>query len=282
MKGPSASSPPSETARQAVLTAVYGRHAEQLDRTFASFARVKNCSLHAFVVGDTLPRNQAPGIRYHLRPPDPRFLHPLRDVDFRRWLFVDEVEADFVLVVDGADVLCLRPLEPLSDLLKGGAVGAVVEHNGGRYLETGQYTSNFVNAGVTFWNVAASRELRQKIVARGRRHFRNLIDDQLALNELLHTEWFDRLTLLPCQYNYRGSLGPRPFGWPRVHSLDGVRIYHNKHWLNEARARAETPAHGRAVPLPTDAPPPGPWQQRWRRLKTRLSRKGLPPWWPRG
>ncbi|RME90806.1 MAG: hypothetical protein D6766_12725, partial [Verrucomicrobia bacterium] len=193
--------------RQAILTAVYGAHAERLDETFASFGRTPGCTLHAFVVGRELPRRQVEGVRYHLRPPDASFGHPMREVDYRRWLFVDEVEADWVLVVDGLDVACLQPLPPFATLLRDAWVGACVEHNGGRYLPGGLYTSNFVNAGVTFWNVAASRPLREEVVARGRRFFRSLVDDQLALNEVLHCRYPDRLVLLPCHYNFRASLG---------------------------------------------------------------------------
>lgn len=268
--------------KQAVLTAVYGNHAERLDETFTSFARHAAGELHAFVVGDRLPRNQVAGVRYHLREPDSRYVHPMRDVDYRRWLFVDEVGADSVLVVDGLDVLCLQPLPPFASLLKGGWVAAAVEHNGGRYLGNGLYTSNFVNAGVTFWDVAASRELRETIAERGRARFRSLVDDQLALNELLHARYPDRLTLLPCHYNYRGSLGRLPWGWPKTRTLDGVRIYHNGHWVGAAR-QMTMPA-GQAVldELPADANAPGVWAQRWRRFLGRMQRTGFPPWLPRG
>lgn len=270
---------PGPESREVVVTVVYGGHAEQLDFTFASFRRHPDADLHAFVVGDRLPRNRVAGVTYHLRPPDPAFGHPLRDVDYRRWLFIDELDTDFALVVDGMDVLCLQPLGSLAGLLKGGWVGAAVEHAGGRYLGGGHFTSNFVNAGVTLWNVRASAPLRQEIVARGRQRFRNLVDDQLALNELLHTRYFDRLTLLPCHYNYRGSLGPAPFGWPRCRTLDGIRIYHNRHWIQEAKALkvADRAALGELEP---DAAPPGKWRQRFRRLLCRWQRAGYPSWWP--
>lgn len=278
---PTPTQAPPPSGRQAVLTAVYGTHAERLDETFVTFQRSSNCTLHAFVVGRELPRRQLEGIHYHLRPPDPAFGHPMRDVDYRRWLFVDEVEADWVLVVDGLDVACLRPLPPFVSLLREGWVAASVEHQGGRYLPGGLYTSNFVNAGVTFWNVRASRPLRQEVVARGRRFFRSLVDDQLALNEVLHCRYPDRLVLLPCHYNYRASLGIGPWGWPRTRSLDGVYLYHNGHWVRQALRRkvGEAPP---LAPLPAEERPPGRWTQWWRRLAGRWRRWGLPPWWPRG
>lgn len=272
--------PPSPAGlREAIVTVVYGDHAGQLDYSFASFRRNTGVPLHAFVVGDRLPANQVEGITYHRREPDPAYVHPMRDVDYRRWLFIDELDADVALVVDGMDVLCLQPLGSLARLLKGGWIGAAVEHSGGRYLGNGLYTSNFVNAGVTLWDIRASAPLRQEIAARGRARFRNLVDDQLALNELLHTRYVDRLTLLPCHYNYRGSLGPKPFGWPVCRSLDGIRIYHNRHWIREARKLAPD-AQAPLANLDTDIAPPGKWGQRLVRLACRWRRTGYPPLWP--
>ncbi|MBK9137941.1 MAG: hypothetical protein IPM17_04155 [Verrucomicrobia bacterium] len=260
--------------RQAVVTVVYGSHAERLDYTFTSFHRNPHLELHAFVIGDRLPANQVAGVRYHLRAPDRSFSHPMRDADFRRWCFIDELEVEYAVVVDGMDVLCLRPIPPLPELLRGGAFAGCVEHDGGRRLGGGLYTSNFLNAGVTFWNIAASRAMRQEIETRGRTRYRNLVDDQLALNEVIHTRYFDHITLLPCHYNYRGSLGPRPAGWPRTSSLDGVRIYHNRHWIEEAKRRVPTADRPPLSVLPPDAGPLNAWQQRWRRFVTRWRREG--------
>ncbi|MBM3883849.1 MAG: hypothetical protein FJ387_29790 [Verrucomicrobia bacterium] len=260
--------------RQAALTVVYGAHAALLDYSFSSFARNPFLELHAFVLGDRLPQAQVQGITYHRRAPDPTFRHPMRDADFRRWLFLDELGVDFALVVDGVDVLCLQELPPIPELLRGGWVGACVEHGGGRFLAQGLYTSNFLNAGVTFWDVAATRQLRQEIVERGRTSFRNLVDDQLAFNELLHTRYFDRLTVLPCQYNFRGSLGPKPWGWPQVRSLDGVRIYHNGHWIDAAKRLLPVKPQAELLALPPDHHAPGRCAQWWRRWLCRWRRIG--------
>ncbi len=268
-----------KSPKQVVVTAVYGNHADRLDYTFKSFARNPDCELHAFVVGRELPKRRVEAITYHQRDADAEFGHPLRDVDFRRWLFLDDLKADLALVVDGMDVLCLRPLEPFESLLKGGWVGAAVEHAGGRYLAGGLYTSNFVNAGVTFWDIKASAPIRQEIAARGRRRYRNQVDDQLALNELLHTRFMDRLTLLPCHYNYRGSLGRKPFGWPTTRNLDGVRLYHNRHWIEQAK-RLSPAGKADLSSLPEDKRNPGQWTARWRRLGMRFQRTGYAPWWP--
>lgn len=270
MNPPTRPGPP----RQAVVTVVYGTHTERLDYTFASFAKNTDLELHAFIVGDRLPANQVAGVRYHLRPPDPSFSHPMRDADFRRWLFIDELDADYAAVVDGMDVLCLRPLPPIRDLLRGACFAGCVEHGGGRHLGGGAYTSNFLNAGVTYWDVAASRELRREVERRGRARYRNQVDDQLALNEVIHARYFDQVTLLPCHFNYRGSLGPRPRGWPRTPNLDGIRVYHNSHWIAEAKTLMPPADRAQLSPLPPDPGPVGTWVQRWRRFQTRWRREG--------
>jgi hypothetical protein len=257
-----------------VVTVVYGTHTERLDHTFSSFAGHDHLELHAFVVGDRLPANQVPGIRYHLRAPDPAFSHPMRDADFRRWRFIDELDVDYALVVDGMDVLCLQRLPPLPELLRGACFAGCVEHGGGRHLAGGLYTSNFLNAGVTFWDVKASVELRREVEARGRTRYRNLVDDQLALNEVIHTRYFDGITILPCQYNYRGSLGPKPGGWPRTPHLDGVRIYHNGHWIPEAKQLLPVRAQAELAALEPDSGALSPVWQRWRRFTTRWRREG--------
>ncbi len=269
-----ASKPAPDFPRQAVVTVVYGDHAERLDHTFSSFAQNPHLELHAFVLGNRLPVNQVPGIRYHLRAPDPSFSHPMRDADYRRWRLIDELDADYALVVDGLDVLCLRPLPPLPDILRGAWFAGCVEHRGGRHLAGGLYTSNFLNAGVTFWDVRASVDLRREVERRGRTRYRNLVDDQLALNEVIHARYFDRVVILPCQYNYRGSLGPAPRGWPRNPNLDGVYLYHNRHWIHRARQLLPVAMSAQLPELPADTGPLGPWQQRWRRLLTRWRREG--------
>jgi hypothetical protein len=254
--------------RQVCVTTVFGAHAERLDHTFISFAQHPFLELHAFVLGRQLPRRQLPGITYHLKEPDSTWSHPIRDADFRRWLFIDELDADYALVVDGCDVLCLQPIPEIPELLKGGWLGAVCEHPSGRYVE-GVYIGNFVNAGVTFWDIKASKNLREEVVARGRTRFRNYVDDQLCLNEVVFAKYLDKLTILPCIYNYRAYLNRRVRGWPTTNRLDGVRIYHH----DEAeRAKRLLPV-GRnppLVPLESDEKPLSRWECFLRRLKQRF------------
>lgn len=258
--------------RQACVTVVYGSHAERLDRTFISFAQNPFLELHAFVLGNRLPEKRLPGITYHLRASDPSWSHPMRDADFRRWLLIDELGVDYALVVDGCDVLCMQPIPEIPILLKGGWLAAVCEHPNGRYVE-GIYIGNFVNAGVTFWDVKASRPLREEVVARGRIRFRNYVDDQLCLNEVVFAHYLDRLTILPCVYNYRAYFNHRVRGWPTTESFDGVRIYHHDE-IEEALAQLPVKP---SPPLRALVPDPGPvgryiqlWRRLWQRLKPHL------------
>lgn len=260
-----------ETIRQVAVTVVFGSHAERLDETFTSFAQNPFLELHAFVLGDTLPARRSKGIIYHLRTPDPSFSHPIRDADYRRWEFIDDLDAEFALVVDGCDVLCLQAIPELPDLLKGGWLAAVQEHAGSRYVAGGVYTGSFVNAGVTLWDVRASKPLREEVVARGRIRFRNYVDDQLALNEVVFARYLDRLTLLPCIYNYRAYYRRRVRGWPTTDSFDGVRIYHHDEWRKAQACLpvAADPALGALVP---ETGPISPRKQFWRRIGQRLKR----------
>ncbi len=254
--------------RQACVTVVYGSHAERLDRTFTSFAQNSFLELHAFVLGESLPNRRFPGITYHLRPTEPAWSHPMRDADFRRWVLIDELGVDYALVVDGCDVLCMQPIPELPELLRGGWLAAVCEHPNGRYIE-GIYVGSFVNAGVTFWDVRASKPLRDQVVARGRVRFRNYVDDQLCLNELVFARYLDRLTLLPCTYNYRAFLGRRVSGWPSTDSLDGVRIYHHDE-IERAKTQLPVRPNPPLVPLVPDSGPVGRQVQFLRRLRQRL------------
>ena len=165
-----------------------------------------NVELHAFILGDQLPQRRIPGIQYHLLAPSPDFSHPLREVYFRRMEVLDDLGVDYAMTVDSFDVLCLQPLPPFEQMLGNADVGACVEHQGGRYVLGQGYTSSFLNGGVFLWNVPRSRDIRAEIVARGRTHFRTLADDQFCLNEVIQTKYFDRLRILPCQYNYRAYL----------------------------------------------------------------------------
>lgn len=252
------------SVRQVVVTVVYGQHAERLDETFSSFLVNPFLEAHAFIVGHSLPKNRVPEIHYHLKAPDPSFHHPMRDVDFRRWLFIDELDADFALVVDGCDVFCLQPIPEIPKLLKGGWLAAVAEHPSGWYVEGRIYIGNFVNAGVTFWDVRASRPLREEIVERGRKRFRTLWDDQLCLNEVVFAKYLDKLTLLPCIYNYRAFFRRKVWGWPVTMSLDGVKIYHNEDW-RLAKMHGPWNENPPLVELKADKRRLGFWQHLWRR-----------------
>ena len=97
-------------------------------------------------------------------------------------------------MVDNTDVLCLQPLPEIPELLRGADFAASVEHDGGRYLAGQGYTSTYINCGVTFWRVPPTRQMRAEIVERGRSHFRN-IDDQMSINEVIQTKYYDRMIL---------------------------------------------------------------------------------------
>lgn len=261
-----------DSIRQAVVTVASGSHAEHLDRTFTSFARNPFLELHAFVIGDRLPARQLPGIHYHLEAPDPGFSHPMRDLYYRRFLFVDTLGVDYALIVDNSDVLCLRSLPELPALLRGAALGVCVEHAGARYLAGQGYTSNYFNAGVTFWNLETSRAMRQEIVARGRARFRS-VEDQLTLNEVVNTRYFHDVLILPCQYNYRALLAPATYrGWPTVTHLDGVIIYHCAPSVAAAKALPPNAAHAVLADLPPDPGPLTPRQQFWRKVRSRFEK----------
>src|SRR5688572_20345260 len=188
--------------KQVAVTVAFGPFAERLDRTFSSFLQNPFLELHAFIIGDKLPDKRVPGVQYHLRPPDPAFVHSLRDAVYRRWLFIDDLGAEYAVVVDNTDVLCMQPLPEIPAILRGAVFAAGVEHMGGRYLLGQGYTSSYINCGVTFWHVPSTREIRKQIIARGRAQFRN-IDDQMSINEVFHTRYYDQLVILPSQYNYR-------------------------------------------------------------------------------
>jgi hypothetical protein len=258
--------------QSAIVTVAYGHSTERLDYTFLSFAE-KNPSvaLHAFIIGDRLPERRLPQITYHLVEPVPEFSHPLREVYFRRMLLVDRLAAvDYALVVDSYDVLCLQRLPPFEELIGNAALGACVEHLGGRYILGQGYTANFLNCGVVFWNVPASRHIREEIVTRGRTHFRTIADDQFCLNEVVQTRYYDSLRILPSQYNYRCYLGVRKRGWPTVAHLDGVKIYHNATSMERARMMAPKAEVAALPELERDGAPLTGGQRFWRRVRNRF------------
>src|SRR5438874_9994352 len=149
-------------SRQIVATVATGPFAERLDHTFTSFAQNKFLELHAFIIGDKLPERQLPGIAYHLFKADLSFMGGLRDAYYRRLIFLDEIGAEFALLVDNSDVLCMQPLPELPQLLRGASFAACVEHAGSRYIAGQAWTSCYFNAGVTFWNVPASKRMREQ------------------------------------------------------------------------------------------------------------------------
>lgn len=256
--------------KQVAVTVASGGHGERLDQTFSSFQRCPFLELHAFILGDRLPENQVPGIHYHLVAPDPAFQDAMRDLYYRRFLFIDELQADYAVIVDNSDVLCLQPLPPLPQLLRGAMFAGCAEHQAGRYLLGQGYTSNYLNAGVTIWDVAASRAAREEIVARGRSRFRS-VDDQLTLNEVLQTKYYDQITLLPCQYNYRAHLAPtKTRGWPTVDHLDGVVLYHNSHCVAAAKQLTNLRAKAGLADLKTDNAPLTPLRRALRKIQNRF------------
>jgi hypothetical protein len=253
--------------RQVVVTTVFGSQINQLDKTFLSFSRNRHLELHAFIVGDKLPAVRHPEIKYHLCPPDDGFVHPFRDCQHRRFVFMDQLDVEYALLVDGTDVLCLQDLPPLPELLRGASVGGCVEYNGGARLMCGLGCANYMNDGVTFWHLPSSRDIREAVVKRGRSMFRTLWDDQESFNEVVNLEYPDRLVILPCQYNYRGLLNERRRGWATVSSLDGVKIYHCRLCVEAAKKIPPVAPSVPLKPLPADKVPPGPWRQNWRRFR---------------
>jgi len=259
--------------RAAVVTVAFGHSTEHLDHTFTSFAKNTAASLHAFILGKKLPTQRLDGINYHLVEPQSDFSHPLREVYFRRMELLDTLDIDYALVVDSYDVLCLQPLPELEKILAGFDVAACVEHMGARYVMGQGYSANFLNGGVFFWNVPGSRDIRREIVARGRRYFRTLADDQFCINEVLLTTYYDRLRILPCQYNYRAYLQQRQRGWPTVSHLDGVLIYHNAACIANAKRLLPVKVRATLPQLPHDTRPLTNRERFWRRLKLRFQ-----PW----
>ena len=257
--------------RQIVATVATGPFAERLDRTFTTFAQNRFLELHAFIIGERLPEKRLPNVQYHLFPPDPAFMGEMRDAYYRRLLFLDELGADFALLVDNSDVLCMQPMPELPQLLRGAALAGCTEHASSRYIEGQGWTGCYLNAGVTFWNIAASKQMRQEIVARGRTRFRS-VEDQLTLNEVIQTRYYDQFIVLPSQYNFRAHYKLRRGGWPAVDSLDGVVIYHNSHCVAEAKKLIPVGARAKLPDLVADRGVLSDREKFWRKLQLRLQR----------
>jgi hypothetical protein len=265
--------------QQVIVTTVFGPKAETIAKTFASFAKVPHTELHVFVFNEALPQTRHPQMHYHLVKHDPAFVSVRRDALFRRWIVADQLEAEYALVVDGTDAICLHELPPFADLLRGTVLAASTEWGPPVRIMGQGFTSTYINAGVTFWNLPASRPLRQEVIARGRSYYRGPFDDQTALNEVAQTSYFDRIRILPPQYNWR-ALYQKNFrswhhnfrNWPRVDCLDGVQIYHNQHCVDEVlgAVASRAPAARAVLPaLPVDAGPLSPKALLWRRLAHR-------------
>jgi hypothetical protein len=261
----------SQSSRSAIVTLAMGQATERLDHTFLSFAE-KNpgIPLHAFILGDVLPQRRFAQIQYHLLKSILDFSDPHREVYFRRLEILDELDVDYALTVDCFDVLCLQPLPPFEQLLAGAHVAAAVERFGCCYILGQGYTSNFLNGGVFLWNVPRSRDIRSEVLQRGRAHLRNIQDDQLCLNEVINTKYFDRLRILPTQYNFRAFLNKRYRGWPTVTHLDGVVLYHNVACIAEAKKLQNPKPRAELPPLPLDGRPLTPSEIFWRRLRNKF------------
>ncbi|MEY2409030.1 MAG: hypothetical protein QOF48_1700 [Verrucomicrobiota bacterium] len=260
-------------SRSAIVTVAFGHSTEKLDHTFASFGKHNpGVALHAFIIGTDLPKRRLDAIQYHLVAPVPDFSDPLREVYFRRIELIDRLDVDQALVVDSYDVLCLQALPPFEVLLAGSDVAACVEHMGARYVKGQGYTANFLNGGVFFWNLAGSRAMRKEIVERGRAHFRTIADDQYVINEVIQTKYFDRLRILPCQYNYRAYLNRKQRGWPTVTHLDGVLIYHNAVCMHAAKNLGPVKPRAELPELERDARPLTEKEQFWRKLQLRFEK----------
>jgi hypothetical protein len=254
--------------RQIVATVATGPFAERLDKTFTTFASNRFLELHAFIIGERLPERRLDGITYHLFKPDPAFMDSMREAYYRRLLFLDEVGADFALLVDNSDVIPMQPLPELPQILRGAAFAGVPEHAGSRYFAGQGWTSCYFNAGVTFWNIPASKQMRADIVKRGRTRFRS-VEDQLTLNEVIHTLYFRDLIVLPSQYNFRAYYKVRQRGWPTVSNLDGVLIYHNAASVMEAKKLIPVKPAATLPELIADTAPLSDWQKFWRKMQLR-------------
>jgi len=262
--------------RQVVVTTVFGPIAETLDRTFGTFEKIPEAELHVFVYGDALPQNRLATAQYHLVRHDPEFVSVRRDALFRRWTLPDSLGADYALVVDAGDAVCVRPLPRFSELLRGGSFAGSPEWVRPMRILGQGFTSTYINAGVTFWNLPKSAKIRTEVANRGRTHYRGPFDDQTVLNEVLNTLYFEEMTVLPSQFNWRAYYKRSYISWkshfrfwPRVDSLDGVYIYHNQHChaLVADEIQGRQPPERAVLPiLPKDEHPLSAWTLFWRRL----------------
>ncbi len=258
---------------EAIATVAFDHGIDKLDRSFLSFAKNKNMDLHAFIIGDRLPGKRYPEITYHLKDPDPSFGHIHRDQGYRRFQFIEELDYEFVLLVDALDVLCLQKLPSIQSLLRGASLAATVEHQGAQYILGQQYTSSYINNGVTFWDIPASTDMRSEIVERGRKAARTIYgDNQIAFNEVVHTRYYDQLILLPTQYNCRAFLNKKRRRWPTISNLDGVVLYHCGACIEDAKRILPVKPKAILPELQTRPCPTNRLGQVLRRIKYRVCR----------
>jgi len=145
----------------AIVTVAFGHSTEHLDYTFLSFAE-KNpgVPLHAFIIGQELPKRRLDRITYHLVEPVPDFSHPLREIYFRRVELLDRLEVNYALVVDSYDVLCLQSLPAFEKILSSPWCRCID-------------TATLLNLGpveteATFGNVVVLRDQREPLTAGAR------------------------------------------------------------------------------------------------------------------
>ena len=92
----------------------------------------------------------------------------------------------------------------------------------------------------------------------------------MVINEVVQTKFYDRLRILPTQYNFRGYLNRKQRGWPTVTHLDGVVIYHNASCMDEAKKLGPVKVRADLPPLPKDAAPLNEQEQFWRKMRQRF------------
>lgn len=124
---------------------------------------------------------------------------------------------------------------------------------------------------MVFWNLLASRGIREEIVARGPSHFRTVADDQFCLNEVVQTKYFDQLRILPCQFNYRSHiLNVRQSAIATVGHLDGIMIYHNARCMDLAKQLRPVRPKAQLPELEPDGKPLTKREMFWRRVGQKL------------
>jgi len=265
--------------RQVIVTTVFGSGIDRLGKTLPTFRRIADTELHVFVYSASLPTKRLPGLHYHLVEPDPRYVSVRRDALFRRWVWPDQLDAEYVLVVDGTDVICLQDLPRFERILRGAKVAVASEWGSPVRIRGQDFTSTYLNAGVTFWHLSASREIRLEIARRGSAEYRGEFDDQTVLNEVLHAGYFDDFIVLPPQYNWRASYRktqllclPKMRLWPRRDCLDGVYLYHNAACLDKVLRDIAVKAPDPRSALPESVPDVHPLS-RWEKLRRQLAHR---------